>query len=90
MIVEILGKVLTLDYEDGLAVSEVNPKRRVPLNWKWIWGPDGHLVNVGRRAMVGFDDDSEWYFAGRTRAKFEIRKDLVYPNEFAQSHLVYD
>jgi len=80
------GKVLILNEDNELAVSDINPRRRVPSEWKWSLEPNVKLFNQGTGAPVCYDHYNDRYYCGllgQDYASFEALSHFDYPEEFA-------
>ena len=82
--------VLIIDDDLELNVSEINPTRRVPSEWKWTWESDGRLVNHGNWGYVCFDDASNCYYSGQDYASCRTLAHNDEPNEFAEYLAMYE
>ena len=56
--------------DNYVTVSDINPRLRVPSEWKWSWWSDGRLVNVCTGTSVCFDDINDWYYSGQEYVSF--------------------
>ena len=61
---EFSGLVLTLDEDEGLHVSGINPRRLAPFTCRWRWGQDGQLINVAYEESVSYDFFNDRYSSG--------------------------
>ena len=58
--------------DNYVTVSDINPRLRVPSEWKWRWWSEGRLVNIGTMGYVCRDDitDCNWYYSGQEYVSF--------------------